>query len=57
MVPSVAYSSHIPVSNTIGWLAGWLAGCWLKLFKAELSLNRYWWGPRPQVVGKEGDYA
>ena len=57
MVPLVAYSSHIPVGNTIGWLVGWLAGCWLKFFKAELSPKRYWRGPRPQVVGEEGDYA
>ena len=39
------------------WLVGWLAGCWLNLFKAELSPKRYWRGLRPQVVGKEGDYA
>ena len=30
---------------------------WLNLFNAELSPKRYWWGPRSQEVGEEGDYT
>ena len=29
----------------------------VNLFNAELSPTRYWWGPRSQQVGEEGDYT
>ena len=38
----------MPVSGMVSWL---------NLFSGELSLKRYWWGPRSQEVGEEGDYA
>ena len=27
------------------------------LFNTELSTKRYWWGPKSQEVGEEGDYT
>ena len=27
------------------------------LFNAKMSSKRYWWGPRSQEVGEEGDYT
>ena len=43
---------ELPQFSLLTYLFGWL-----NLINAELSPMGYWWGPRSQEVGVEGDYT